>query len=205
MISNIKNTHKDYFTFLTTNSIPGYSDCRAGAGLLFLFPYYIQVGLAQIFYTLESVIIEDFNLPKQNLIHTNRLLQQTYNLLELQLPPITTSLLTPKLNLKRYNNMFGYSLDNSIFFKSTITSLNSFGILGFNPIVSTQQELLPRERLEKFFNSVNFEMDNLDRVIDIAVNNNRIEAACIFCCYFNYPDKITQQVINKLELWNLNN
>ena len=205
MIPSLKNTHKEHLTFLTTSSIPNYSDYRAGASLLFLFPYYIQVGLAQIFYTLESVIVEDFSLPNQNLIHTNRLLQQTYNLLELPIPPITTSLLTPKLNLSKYNTVFGYKLDKDIFFKSTNINLNSFGILGFNPLVSTQQELLPRERLERFFSEVDFQLPEVDKYIDIAVNNNRVEAALIFCQYFNYPTTGTQQVINNVESWLLNN
>jgi len=206
MINTLNQTHKDYFNFLLTQSISNYFDYRAGASLLFLFPYYIQVGLAQIFSTLESIIVDDFQLTEPtNLIEPVRLLQLTYNILNRDLSPTTHSLLLPKLNLDRYNNLFGYNLTEDIFFKNTITQVNSIGLIGSNSLFTTQDEVLPRERLERFFNEVNFEMDNLDKYIDIAVNNSRIEAAAIFCEYFNYPTKLTQQVINKIEIWNLNN
>lgn len=206
MINNLNQTHKDYFNFLLNQSIPNYFDYRAGASLLFLFPYYIQIGLAQIFSTLESIMIDDFQLNQStNLIEPARLIQLTYNLLNRDLPPATTALLLPKLNLDRYNNLFGYKLTQDIFFKNTITQVNSLGLIGQSSLFSTQDDLLPRERLERFFKSVNFEMDNLDKYIDIAVNNSRVEAAAIFCEYFSYPTQLTQQVINKVEVWNLNN
>jgi hypothetical protein len=206
MITILNQTHKDYFNFLLTQSISNYFDYRAGASLLFLFPYYIQVGLAQIFTTLESIIVDDFQLTEPtNLIQPVRLLQLIYNLLNRELSPATHSLLLPKLNLDRYNNLFGYKLTEDIFFKNTLTQVNSVGLIGNGSLFTTQDEVLPRERLERFFNAVNFEMDNLDKYIDIAVNNSRIEAAAIFCEYFKYPTKLTQQVINKIEIWNLNN
>lgn len=206
MIINLNQTHKDYFNFLLTQSIPSYFDYRAGASLLFLFPYYIQIGLAQIFTTLESIVVDDFQLTQSiNLIEPARLMQLTYNLLNRELPPATPSLLLPKLNLDRYNNLFGYKFTQDIFFQNTITQINSLGLIGQSSLFSTQDELLPRERLEGFFNAINFEMDNLDKYIDIAINNSRVEAAAIFCEYFSYPTQLTQQVINKVEVWNLNN
>ena len=206
MIDTINQTHKDYFNFLLTQSIPNYFDYRAGASLLFLFPYYIQVGLAQIFTTLESIIIDDFQLTEPtNLIQPVRLMQLTHNLLNRELSPATHSLLLPKLNLDRYNNLFGYKLTEDIFFKNTITQINSVGIINSGSLFTTQDEVLSRKRLERYFNVVNFEMNNIDKYIDIAINNSRIEAAAIFCEYFKYPTKLTQQVINKIEVWNLNN
>lgn len=206
MIDTLNQTHKDYFNFLLTESIPNYFDYRAGASLLFLFPYYIQVGLAQVFTTLELIIVDDFQLTAPtNLIQPVRLMQLTHNLLNRELSPATHSLLLPKLNLDRYNNLFGYKLAEDIFFKNTITQINPVGLIGSGSLFTTQDEVLPRERLEKFFNAVNFEMDNLDEYINIVVSNNRIKAAAIFCEYFNYPTKLTQQVINKIEIWNLNN
>jgi hypothetical protein len=206
MITNLNQTHKDYLNFLLTNSVPNYFDYRAGASLIFLFPYYIQLGLAQIFSILELNLVDKFQLIQStDLIHPVRLMQLIYNLLGKELPPATSSLLLPKLNLDKYNILFGYNLSNDIFFQNTITQINSTGLIGNSSLFSIQDELLPRERLEKFFRIVNFNMDNLDKYIDIAVNNNRIEAAAIFCQYFNYPIQLTQQVINEVEVWNLNN
>jgi hypothetical protein len=101
--------------------------------------------------------------------------------------------------------MFGLDIPNSVFFKNTITQVKSMGLLGQGSLYSTQDSLLPRERLEKFFNLINFEMDNLDLVIDIIINNDRIKTAAIFCNYFQYPIQLTQQVIDKVEQWLLDN
>ena len=206
MLKILNQTHKNYFNFLLTESISKHFDYRAGASLLFLFPYYIQIGLAQIFVTLEEIIVDNYQLIEPtniNLINSVRLIELMYNLLNRELSPVTYSLLLPKFNLDNYNNIFGYNLDRDIFFKNTITKINSVGTLGTGSLFRTEDELLPRERLEKFFTETNFKMDNIDKYIDIVVNNNRIEAAVIFCEYFKYPTKLTQQVINKIEIWNL--
>jgi hypothetical protein len=205
MLPILNKTHQDYFTNLLTCSIPNHFDYRAGQGLLFLFPYYIQVGLSQILLTLEEVILEDFKLTQSNLIDPYKSLQLTFNLLGRELSPITQSLIQPKLDVTEYNNMFGLDIPNSVFFKNTITQVKSMGLLGQGSLYSTQDSLLPRERLEKFFNLINFEMDNLDLVIDIIINNDRIKTAAIFCNYFQYPIQLTQQVIDKVEQWLLDN
>lgn len=205
MLPILNKTHQDYFTNLLTCSIPNHFDYRAGQGLLFLFPYYIQLGLSQILLTLEEVILEDFKLTQSNLIDPYKSLQLTSNLLGRELSPITQSLIQPKLDVTEYNNMFGLDIPNSVFFKNTITQVKSMGLLGQGSLYSTQDSLLPRERLEKFFNLINFEMDNLDLVIDIIINNDRIKTAAIFCNYFQYPIQLTQQVIDKVEQWLLDN
>lgn len=205
MLPILNKTHQDYFTNLLTCSIPNHFDYRAGQGLLFLFPYYIQLGLSQILLTLEEVILEDFKLTQSNLIDPYKSLQLTSNLLGRELSPITQSLIQPKLDVAEYNNMFGLDIPNSVFFKNTITQVKSMGLLGQGSLYSTQDSLLPRERLEKFFNLTNFEMDNLNLVIDIIINNDRIKTAAIFCNYFQYPIQLTQQVINKMEQWLLDN
>ena len=205
MLSILNKTHQDYFTNLLTCSIPNHFDYRAGQGLLFLFPYYIQLGLSQILLTLEEVIIEDFKLTQSSLIDPYKSLQLTSNLLGRELSPITQSLIQPKLDVIEYNNMFGLDIPNSVFFKNTITQVKSMGLLGQGGLYSTQDSLLPRERLEKFFNLANFEMNNLDLVIDIIINNDRIKTAAIFCDYFQYPIQLTQQVIDKVEQWLLDN
>ena len=205
MLPILNKTHQDYFTNLLTCSIPNHFDYRAGQGLLFLFPYYIQLGLSQILLTLEEVILEDFKLTQSNLIDPYKSLQLTFNLLCRELSPITQSLIQPKLDVDEYNNMFGLDIPNSVFFKNTITQVKSMGLLGQDSLYSTQDSLLPRERLEKFFNLINFEMDNLDLVIDIIINNDRIKTAAIFCNYFQYPIQLTQQVIDKVEQWLLDN
>ena len=205
MLSILNKTHQDYFTNLLTCSIPNHFDYRAGQGLLFLFPYYIQLGLSQILLTLEEVIIEDFKLTQSSLIDPYKSLQLTSNLLGRELSPITQSLVQPKLDVIEYNNMFGLDIPNSVFFKNTITQVKSMGLLGQGNLYSTQDSLLPRERLEKFFNLANFEMNNLDLVIDIIINNDRIKTAAIFCDYFQYPIQLTQQVIDKVEQWLLDN
>lgn len=205
MLPILNKTHQDYFTNLLTCSIQDYFDYRAGQGLLFLFPYYIQLGLSQILLTLEEVIIEDFKLTQSSLIDPYKSLQLTSNLLGRELSPITQSLIQPKLDVAEYNNMFGLDIPNSVFFKNTITQVKSMGLLGQGSLYSTQDSLLPRERLEKFFNLTNFEMDNLDLVIDIIINNDRIKTAAIFCNYFQYPIQLTQQVIDKVEQWLLDN
>ena len=205
MLPILNKTHQDYFTNLLTCSIPNHFDYRAGQGLLFLFPYYIQLGLSQILLTLEEVILEDFKLTQSNLIDPYKSLQLTFNLLGRELSPITQSLIQPKLDVTEYNNMFGLDIPNSVFFKNTITQVKSMGLLGQGSLYSTQDSLLPRERLEKFFNLINFEMDNLDLVIDIIINNDRIKTAAIFCNYFQYPIQLTQQVIDKVEQWLLDN
>lgn len=205
MLSILNKTHQDYFTNLLTCSIPNHFDYRAGQGLLFLFPYYIQLGLSQILLTLEEVIIEDFKLTQSSLIDPYKSLQLTSNLLGRELSPITQSLVQPKLDVIEYNNMFGLNIPNSVFFKNTITQVKSMGLLGQGNLYSTQDSLLPRERLEKFFNLANFEMNNLDLVIDIIINNDRIKTAAIFCDYFQYPIQLTQQVIDKVEQWLLDN
>ena len=205
MLPILNKTHQDYFTNLLTCSIPNHFDYRAGQGLLFLFHYYIQVGLSQILLTLEEVILEDFKLTQSNLIDPYKSLQLTFNLLGRELSPITQSLIQPKLDVTEYNNMFGLDIPNSVFFKNTITQVKSMGLLGQGSLYSTQDSLLPRERLEKFFNLINFEMDNLDLVIDIIINNDRIKTAAIFCNYFQYPIQLTQQVIDKVEQWLLDN
>lgn len=205
MLPILNKTHQDYFTNLLTCSIPDHFDYRAGQGLLFLFPYYIQLGLSQILLTLEEVIIEDFKLTQSSLIDPYKSLQLTSNLLGRELSPITQSLVQPKLDVIEYNNMFGLDIPNSVFFKNTITQVKSMGLLGQGSLYSTQDSLLPRERLEKFFNLANFEMDNLDLVIDIIINNDRIKTAAIFCDYFQYPIQLTQQVIDKVEQWLLDN
>ena len=205
MLQILNKTHQDYFTNLLTCSIPNHFDYRAGQGLLFLFPYYIQLGLSQILLTLEEVILEDFKLTQSNLIDPYKSLQLTSNLLGRELSPITQSLIQPKLDVAEYNNMFRLDIPNSVFFKNTITQVKSIGLLGQGSLYSTQDSLLPRERLEKFFNLINFEMDNLDLVIDIIINNDRIKTAAIFCNYFQYPIQLTQQVIDKVEQWLLDN
>lgn len=205
MLPILNKTHQDYFTNLLTCSIPDHFDYRAGQGLLFLFPYYIQLGLSQILLTLEEVIIEDFKLTQSSLIDPYKSLQLTSNLLGRELSPITQSLVQPKLDVIEYNNMFGLDIPNSVFFKNTITQVKSMGLLGQGSLYSTQDSLLPRERLEKFFNLANFKMDNLDLVIDIIINNDRIKTAAIFCNYFQYPIQLTQQVIDKVEQWLLDN
>lgn len=205
MLSILNKTHQDYFTNLLTCSISDHFDYRAGQGLLFLFPYYIQLGLSQILLTLEEVIIEDFKLTQSSLIDPYKSLQLTSNLVGRELSPITQSLIQPKLDVAEYNNMFGLDIPNSVFFKNTITQVKSMGLLGQGSLYSTQDSLLPRERLEKFFNLTNFEMDNLDLVIDIIINNDRIKTAAIFCNYFQYPIQLTQQVIDKVEQWLLDN
>lgn len=205
MLPILNKTHQDYFTNLLTCSIPDHFDYRAGQGLLFLFPYYIQLGLSQILLTLEEIILEDFKLTQSNLIDPYKSLQLTSNLLGRELSPITQSLIQPKLNVAEYNNMFGLDIPNSVFFKNTITQVKSMGLLGQGSLYSTQDSLLPRERLEKFFNLTNFEMDNLNLVIDIIINNDRIKTAAIFCNYFQYPIQLTQQVIDKVEQWLLDN
>ena len=205
MLPILNKTHQDYFTNLLTCSIPDHFDYRAGQGLLFLFPYYIQLGLSQILLTLEEVIIEDFKLTQSSLIDPYKSLQLTSNLLGRELSPITQSLVQPKLDVIEYNNMFGLDIPNSVFFKNTITQVKSMGLLGQGSLYSTQDSLLPRERLEKFFNLANFKMDNLDLVIDIIINNDRIKTAAIFCDYFQYPIQLTQQVIDKVEQWLLDN
>ena len=205
MLPILNKTHQDYFTNLLTCSIPNHFDYRAGQGLLFLFPYYIQLGLSQILLTLEEVILEDFKLTQSNLIDPYKSLQLTFNLLGRELSPITQSLIQPKLDVAEYNNMFGLDIPNSVFFNNTITQVKSMGLLGQGSLYSTQDSLLPRERLEKFFNLINFEMDNLDLVIDIIINNDRIKTAAIFCNYFQYPIQLTQQVIYKVEQWLLDN
>lgn len=205
MLPILNKTHQDYFTNLLTCSIPDHFDYRAGQGLLFLFPYYIQLGLSQILLTLEEVIIEDFKLTQSSLIDPYKSLQLTSNLLGRELSPITQSLVQPKLDVIEYNNMFGLDIPNSVFFKNTITQVKSMGLLGQGSLYSTQDSLLPRERLEKFFNLANFEMDNLDLVIDIIINNDRIKTVAIFCDYFQYPIQLTQQVIDKVEQWLLDN
>ena len=205
MLPILNKTHQDYFTNLLTCSIPNHFDYRAGQGLLFLFPYYIQLGLSQILLTLEEVILEDFKLTQSNLIDPYKSLQLTFNLLGRELSPITQSLIQPKLDVAEYNNIFGLDIPNSVFFKNTITQVKSMGLLGQGSLYSTQDSLLPRERLEKFFNLINFEMDNLDLVIDIIINNDRIKTAAIFCNYFQYPIQLTQQVIDKVEQWLLDN
>ena len=205
MLSILNKTHQDYFTNLLTCSIPNHFDYRAGQGLLFLFPYYIQLGLSQILLILEEVIIEDFKLTQSSLIDPYKSLQLTSNLLGRELSPITQSLVQPKLDVIEYNNMFGLDIPNSVFFKNTITQVKSMGLLGQGSLYSTQDSLLPRERLEKFFNLANFEMNNLDLVIDIIINNDRIKTAAIFCDYFQYPIQLTQQVIDKVEQWLLDN
>lgn len=205
MLPILNKTHQDYFTNLLTCSIPDHFDYRAGQGLLFLFPYYIQLGLSQILLTLEEVILEDFKLTQSNLIDPYKSLQLTSNLLGRELSPITQSLIQPKLDVAEYNNMFGLDIPNSVFFKNTITQVKSMGLLGQGSLYSTQDSLLPRERLEKFFNLTNFEMDNLNLVIDIIINNDRIKTAAIFCNYFQYPIQLTQQVIDKVEQWLLDN
>lgn len=205
MLPILNKTHQDYFTNLLTCSIPDHFDYRAGQGLLFLFPYYIQLGLSQILLTLEEVIIEDFKLTQSSLIDPYKSLQLTSNLLGRELSPITQSLVQPKLDVIEYNNMFGLDIPNSVFFKNTITQVKSMGLLGQGSLYSTQDSLLPRERLEKFFNLANFKMDNLDLVIDIIINNDRIKTVAIFCDYFQYPIQLTQQVIDKVEQWLLDN
>ena len=205
MLPILNKTHQDYFTNLLTCSIQNHFDYRAGQCLLFLFPYYIQLGLSQILLTLEEVILEDFKLTQSNLIDPYKSLQLTSNLLGRELSPITQSLIQPKLDVAEYNNMFGLDIPNSVFFKNTITQVKSMGLLGQGSLYSTQDSLLPRERLEKFFNLINFEMDNLDLVIDIIINNDRIKTAAIFCNYFQYPIQLTQQVIDKVEQWLLDN
>lgn len=205
MLSILNKTHQDYFTNLLTCSIPNHFDYRAGQGLLFLFPYYIQLGLSQILLILEEVIIEDFKLTQSSLIDPYKSLQLTSNLLGRELSPITQSLVQPKLDVIEYNNMFGLDIPNSVFFKNTITQVKSMGLLGQGNLYSTQDSLLPRERLEKFFTLANFEMNNLDLVIDIIINNDRIKTAAIFCDYFQYPIQLTQQVIDKVEQWLLDN
>ena len=205
MLNILNKPHQEYFNNLLTCSIPNHFDYRAGQGLLFLFPYYIQVGLSQILFTLEEVIVEDFKLTKTNLIDPYRSLQLTSNLLGRELSPITQSLVQPKLDVIEYNNMFGLDIPNSVFFKNTITQVKSMGLLGQGSLYSTQDSLLPRERLEKFFNLANFKMDNLDLVIDIIINNDRIKTVAIFCDYFQYPIQLTQQVIDKVEQWLLDN
>ena len=205
MLPILNKTHQDYFTNLLTCSIPDHFDYRAGQGLLFLFPYYIQLGLSQILLTLEEVIIEDFKLTQSSLIDPYKSLQLTSNLLGRELSPITQSLVQPKLDVIEYNNMFGLDIPNSVFFKNTITQVKSIGLLGQGSLYSTQDSLLPRERLEKFFNLANFKMDNLDLVIDIIINNDRIKTVAIFCDYFQYPIQLTQQVIDKVEQWLLDN
>lgn len=205
MLPILNKTHQDYFTNLLTCSILNHFDYRAGQGLLFLFPYYIQVGLSQILLILEEVIVEDFQLTQTNLIDPYRSLQLTSNLLGRELSPITQSLIQPKLDVIEYNNMFGLDIPSFVFFKNTITQVKSMGLLGQGSLYSTQDSLLPRERLEKFFNLANFKMDNLDLVIDIIINNDRIKTAAIFCDYFQYPTQLTQQVIDKVEQWLLDN
>ena len=205
MLPILNKTHQDYFTNLLTCSIPNHFDYRAGQCLLFLFPYYIQLGLSQILLTLEEVILEDFKLTQSNLIDPYKSLQLTSNLLGRELSPITQSLIQPKLDVTEYNNMFGLDIPNSVFFKNTITQVKSMGLLGQGSLYSTKDSLLPRERLEKLFNLTNFEMDNLNLVIDIIINNDRIKTAAIFCNYFQYPIQLTQQVIDKVEQWLLDN
>lgn len=206
MLLNLKPSHKDYFNYLLTSSITGYTDCRAGSSLLFLFPFYIQLGLAQIFYVLESITIDQFKLTDDyNLIDPYRLITLTNNLKEVPESPITQSLIKPKLDIVRYNKLFNFNIPSSIFEKNTKIVINTMGLIGDKSLFSVQEQILPRERLEKFFELTNFKIDNLDKVIDIAVNNNRIEAALIFCQYFDYPLYLTQQIINKIEVWILNN
>ncbi len=205
MLPILNKFHQDYFTSLLTCSIPDHFDYRVGQGLLFLFPYYIQVGLSQVLLTLEEVIVEDFKLTQTNLIDSYRSLQLTSNLLGRELSPITQFLVQPKLNVAEYNNMFGLDIPSSVFFKNTITQVNPMGLVGQGSLFSTQETLLPRERLEKFFELANFEMDSLDLVIDIIVNNDRIKTVAIFCDYFQYPTQLTQQVIDKVEQWLLDN
>lgn len=205
MLNILNKPHQEYFNNLLTCSIPNHFDYRAGQGLLFLFPYYIQVGLSQILFTLEEVIVEDFKLTKTNLIDPYRSLQLTSNLLGRELSPITQSLIQPNLNVTEYNSMFGVDIPESVFFKNTITQVNTMGLIGQKSLYSTQEDLLPRERLEKFFSLSNFTIDNLNLVVDIIVNNDRIKTAAIFCDYFEYPTQLTQKVINKVEQWLLDN
>lgn len=205
MLLNINQTHKNYINFLLSSPIHNHHDYKAGASLLFLFPYYVQVGLAQIFYVLEDLIVDEFrlNITIEKPIKT---IELSYSLLDRPLSPLTYSILSNQFDISLYNKSFGIKVEKDLLIKNTKTIIESkVGIIGQSSLSYNQNDIFPRDRLIKFFNQVNFQMDNLDKFIDIAINNNRSEAMLIYCQYFKYPTNLTQELINKVETWIINN
>lgn len=210
MIESLSPQAQQYFNYLLFNPLKDdkgsiYQDYRAGSSLLFLFPFYIQVGLAQIFYTSEQIIANDFNLTLDNSNEPIQTLTLSYNLLGQSIPPYIINLFSPNLNGNSYNSFFGLNVDPNVFVSTSTYSVSKIGTIGNNNLFSTQDTLLFRDRVNTLFTDCNYSFDQLENIIQISLNNSRISATTIFCQYFNIPTNITQQIINDVEQWNINN
>ena len=209
MLTNLKQSHQDYFNYLLSCPLQDggitYHDYQAGKSLLLLFPYYIQVALSQLFYILESTIIDDFSLTitPPNPLST---IQLSHNLLGRQVPPTTNNFFHPTFDFPLFNSFFGLKVTPNILlnYNNTIGIIPN-GLIGTTKLYQSTTNLLPRDRLQSFFTNVNYQIDNLEDYITLTVNNSRMSSAMIFCQYFNYPDCLIQQVISEIEKWLINN
>lgn len=211
MISSLSNTAQQYFKYLLFNPLVDnngvvYQDFRAGSSLLFLFPFYIQIGLAQIFYTCEQVTADSYNLTLDSTSQPNNLINLSYTLLQKSIPPFVPSLFNPNLDINKYNNLFGLTVNSNNLLPQVSYSSNPMGIIGNgSSLFSSQDTILFRDRVNNLFTQTNYQFDQVESFIQTSLSNSRINATLIFCQFFNYPQTITQQIINEVELWNINN
>ena len=203
----LSQTHSSFFNYLLSDSITSsegtsYFDFKVGSSLVFLFPYYIQVGLSQIFNILEQNIIDEFELAPLTAPSSHLSLSLSYSLLEKQLPSYTSSFIDSNFDTTVYNNTFGLQVKSQVFTRELeLIIAPTVGVLGNSSLFSQQPIYTPRDRLDMFFEQTNFQMDGLEDYINITITNNRILATKIFCTYFKYPNQLTQEMLTRVETW----
>lgn len=169
-------------------------DHRAATSLLFLFPPQIQATLSIFFYLRELEIEKQFS--KKFILSSN--IQTPYSILQLhqgitELP--LSFFLMSFLSLQDYKNTQALKL-----------------LLGFkNPdqlidILYSENNLY--RDLDSLFNLIEYSDQSfpfLEKYKEIAVNNNRLEAAVLIAESFNYSFSYIQSIANLCELWLLQN